>query len=231
MSRTWTSRIGLVGLALVAGLTGCQNALYTDNQNYRRENTELRSRNQALSERVTSLESELGTRPDAGQVAELQAGLSERDRLIADLQSRLRTPAAGGAAAPGIEGIETEFNSATGEMTVRVPGDVLFDAGVATLKPGARATLDKIAAALNADYAGKAVRVEGHTDSDPLVRTRAQWGDNRNLSAARAIAVTRYLEGKGVDPKRLAAVGVGEHRPRGNDKAKNRRVEIVVVTR
>ncbi|MFT3787708.1 MAG: hypothetical protein QM770_16320 [Tepidisphaeraceae bacterium] len=43
--------------------------------------------------------------------------------------------------------------------------------------------------------------------------------------------MTRYLEGKGIDAKHLAAVGYGEFKPRGDDKGKNRRVEIVVVTR
>ena len=210
----------------VASLTaaGCQNALHDDN-------LKLHAQNRELQDRVRSLESELGTRPDAGQVAGLQTEIANRDARISELEQQLRTQPAGQAPTPGIEGIETEFNRASGELTVRVPGDVLFDAGVATLKPSARNTLDRIVTALKDEFPGKQVRVEGHTDSDPLNRTRQTWTDNRNLSVQRALAVTRYLESKGVDSKLLAAVGYGEHQPRGNDKAKNRRVEIVVMTR
>jgi len=220
---------GVCGAALLSGV-GCQNALHD-------QNLALHKQNRELQDRVRALEGELGNRPDAGQVAGLQQELATRDARLASLQQQLQNPppapaGGGGEPAPaGIEGIETEFDRATGEMTVRVPGDVLFDPGVATLKPSARGTLDTIAAALNRDYAGRPVRVEGHTDADPLVKTRQQWTDNRGLSAARALAVARYLESKGVDPKRLAAAGMGEHQPRGGDKAKNRRVEIVVVTR
>lgn len=228
MNRSWM----MLTLALFASMTavGCKNALYDDNQRYREQNSELQEQNATLNQRNAALEEELGRRPDASQVAGLQSSLADREAKIRDLEAKLRTQPAG-APTPGIEGIETEYDAATGEMTVRVPGDVLFDPGVATLKPGSKATLDKIAAALNGDYSGKQVRVEGHTDSDPLQRTRAQWIDNRALSSARAIAVTRYLESKGVSPKRIASIGYGEYHPRGSDKSKNRRVEIIVVTR
>lgn len=226
MIRSWK----MLTLALFVSTTvGCKNALYDDNQRYRAQNTELQEQNATLNQRNAALEEELGRRPDASQVAGLQSSLAEREAKIAELEAKLRTP--GAEASPGIDGIETEYDAAKGEMTVRVPGDVLFDPGAATLKPSAKATLDKIAQALKTDYAGKEIRVEGHTDSDPLKRTRSQWGDNRMLSSARAIAVTRYLESKGIDPKRIASIGYGEFHPRGSAKAKNRRVEIVVVMR
>ena len=213
-----------LGMTALTSLVGCQNALHDDN-------LKLHAQNRELQERVDALTGELGTRPDASQVQGLQADIASRDAKIAELQTQLKTPVAGEAPAPGIEGIETSFNKANGELTVRVPGDVLFDSGVATLKSTAKGTLDKIAAALKKDYDGKPLRVEGHTDSDPLVKTKAQWTDNRNLSMARALAVTRYLEGKGVDAKLIETGGFGQYHPVGNEKSKNRRVEIVVVTK
>lgn len=222
MKSSWTKLVGLAFIGLVSA--GCQNSLHDDN-------LKLHTQNRELQNRVNSLESELGNRPDASQVSELQTELASRDSKIADLESKLRTQPANEAPTPGIEGIETEYNASTGEMTVRVPGDVLFDSGVATLKNSAKSTLDKIASALKSDYEGKAMRVEGHTDNDPLIKTKAQWTDNRNLSLARALAVTRYLEGKGIAGKQIETAGFGEYHPRGNDKSKNRRVEIVVVTK
>jgi chemotaxis protein MotB len=220
-----TSRTKLLGLAAIGLLAGgCQNSLHDDN-------LKLHSQNRELQDRVRSLEGELGNRPDAAQVSTLQGEIANRDAKIAELEQKLKTQPAGEAPTPGIEGIETSFDARTSEMTVRVPGDVLFDPGVATLKNTARGTLDKIATALKSDYSNKPLRVEGHTDADPLVKTKQQWTDNRNLSMARALAVTRYLESRGVDPKLIATAGFGEYHPRGNEKSKNRRVEIVVVTR
>ena len=213
------------GAAASVSAVGCQNSLHDDN-------LKLHTQNRELQQRVRSLEGELGNRPDATQVAGLQGEIANRDARIAELEQQLKAPpAAGEAPTPGIEGIETDFNKANGELTVRVPGDVLFDPGVAVLKSGAKSTLDKIARALRDEFGSKPVRVEGHTDADPLQRTRTQWTDNRNLSMARALAVTRYLESKGVDPKLIATSGFGEYHPRGSEKSKNRRVEIVVVTR
>ena len=219
------SRMKLLSLAAAGfGAVGCQNALHDDN-------LKLHSQNRELQGRVDALEGELGKRPDSSQVNGMQGEIAARDARIAELEQQLRTQPKGEAPTPGIEGIETEYNKSTGEMTVRVPGDVLFDSGVATLKPSAHATLDKIAASLKGQYGGKPLRIEGHTDADPLVKTKQQWTDNRNLSLARALAVTRYLQGKGVAPKLIETAGFGEYHPRGGDKSKNRRVEIVVVTK
>ncbi|HPZ81513.1 MAG TPA: OmpA family protein, partial [Candidatus Atribacteria bacterium] len=63
----------------------------------------------------------------------------------------------------------------------------------------------------------------------------SQFPSNWELSAARAIAVLRYLvEEKGLPPERLMAVGYGEYRPLAPNvdeehRQKNRRVEIVIL--
>lgn len=128
-----------------------------------------------------------------------------------------------------VPGTETTQDPVAGTMTVRVPGDVLFDAGKAAVREGAKATLDKVAAALKKDYSGKQIRVEGHTDSDPIRVSR--WKSNQELSTARAEAVKKYLVSKGVDASLVSVQGLGSDKPKSNDKAQNRRVEIIVVTR
>jgi flagellar motor protein MotB len=130
----------------------------------------------------------------------------------------------------GLEGIEVVRDDRAGTVTVRVPGDVLFDAGKATLKDSSRSTLNKIASALKKDYSGKRVFVVGHTDSDPITKTKGIWEDNLDLSAARARAVNKYLIDQGVSPKLLGAQAMADTQPRQN-KAQSRRVEIVVSTR
>ena len=94
----------------------------------------------------------------------------------------------------------------------------------------AKSTLDKVALSLKKDYAGKKVRIEGHTDADPIKYSK--WKSNQDLSVARAAAVKAYLVKKGVDPSIIVAQGYGSDKPKSTkDKAVNRRVDIVVAMR
>tara|TARA_Y100000739_G_scaffold227434_1_gene236946 strand:- start:495 stop:1718 length:1224 start_codon:yes stop_codon:yes gene_type:complete len=80
------------------------------------------------------------------------------------------------------------------------------------------------------------LRVDGHTDNTPL-KPGAAYKDNWELSQARALSVVRYMsEELGVEAKKLAATGFGEHRPNDSRdtevaRAKNRRIEIKLTER
>jgi chemotaxis protein MotB len=110
----------------------------------------------------------------------------------------------------------------------------LFDSGRAKLKPTAEATLQKVVADIRQTYADKMILVIGHTDTDPLVRTKGVWEDNLDLSANRGMTVFREMQKLGLDPKRMIAGGQGEYSPRTSNetkegKSQNRRVQIVAV--
>jgi chemotaxis protein MotB len=77
------------------------------------------------------------------------------------------------------------------------------------------------------------LQVEGHTDNVPIA-TNA-FPSNWELSAARAASVVHFLARQGVEPSRMAAVGMGEHHPIADNtdaqgRAANRRVTVVVLT-
>lgn len=116
-------------------------------------------------------------------------------------------------------------------LTVRFLDNVLFDLGRAELRPDATALLDSVGGALK--NTPRFVRVEGHADNLPI--NTVQFPSNWELSAARSIAVTRYLiEKHGADPRRLASLGYGEFRPlysntTEENRSKNRRVDIVIL--
>ncbi|MBE7453983.1 MAG: OmpA family protein [Kofleriaceae bacterium] len=56
-----------------------------------------------------------------------------------------------------------------------------------------------------------------------------RFASNWEPSSARALTVVHYLQQEAkVDPRRLAAVAFGEYRPAARQKAKNRRIEIVL---
>jgi len=220
--------LGVAGLCVLTAATGCKSKMHD-------ENVALHSQNRELQDRNRQLEAERDARPDASALAAKDAELAKKQAEIADLQNQLRQPAPAQAGAPasdpGIAGIETSFNKDTGEMTVTLPGDVLFDSGRATLKDSSRSTLNKVAAAIKKNYAGKKVLVDGHTDSDPISKTKTMWKDNLDLSAERARVVGKYLADQGVAANSLGTRGFGDTKPRGGDKSRNRRVEIVVATR
>ena len=161
----------------------------------------------------------------------MQKEIADRDAKIRELQTNLtRGSGASGAADPSLAGIEATYDAKAGTLTVNLPGDVLFDAGKATLKPTALGTLDKVASAIKKDYSGKAVRVDGYTDSDPITKTRNQWDDNWDLSYGRAKSVMQYLTSHGVDPHAISIAANGSNKPKGSKPA-SRRVEVVVLTR
>jgi outer membrane protein OmpA-like peptidoglycan-associated protein len=112
-------------------------------------------------------------------------------------------------------------------LAVTFKSDMMFDTGSATLKPGAYDELDRVARVLN-NYPQTRIQVEGHTDSV------GSETSNQVLSERRADAVRNALVSRGVDPRRISAIGYGESRPiAGNDneggRQLNRRVQITII--
>ena len=78
------------------------------------------------------------------------------------------------------------------------------------------------------------LQIEGHTDNVPI--STKEFPSNWELSAARAASVVHFLARQGVEPWRMAAVGLGEHRPIAENadekgRATNRRVTVVILTK
>jgi outer membrane protein OmpA-like peptidoglycan-associated protein len=104
-------------------------------------------------------------------------------------------------------------------------GDVLFDTGQATLKPGATLALNRLATFLNANPQTRII-IEGHTDN------RGSEEYNEVLSERRARAVATELLSRGISADQLQTLGRGKGYPvASNDtpegRQQNRRVEIV----
>ena len=129
---------------------------------------------------------------------------------------------------------EVVISELKGKLTVNMLNAILFDSGKAEVKPAGLVVLQKLVDILKS-AGDKMIRVEGHTDTNRIVgELTRKYPTNWELSAARAINVTRYLQQQGVDPTILAAVAYGEYKPVApNDteegKAKNRRTEIILV--
>ena len=129
-----------------------------------------------------------------------------------------------------------------GRADVRVVGDrfvfqseVLFGAGEAAISTEGEGELAKLADAIKelesqipADV-NWVLRIDGHTDKRPI--NTPEFPSNWELSAARSIAVTKYLVAAGVSAQHLVAAGFGDSRPidAGETEeayARNRRIEF-----
>ena len=118
-------------------------------------------------------------------------------------------------------------------LVMRLSENALFESGVASISPQALPLIEKIGIIIaKTTYL---VRIEGHTDDDPIHTTL--FPSNWELSTARAVNVLRhFIEHHQIDSQRLAAEGFGEYHPLvANDtpenRAKNRRVEIIFIRR
>ena len=116
-------------------------------------------------------------------------------------------------------------------VEVEIRTDILFPSGVAILSAEAQSILQQLAETLKPFP--NPIRVEGHTDDRPI-RSSA-FPSNWELSAARAASVVHLFTRSGMDPRRLAVVGLGENRPaESNDTEQgrnmNRRVLLVILS-
>ena len=127
------------------------------------------------------------------------------------------------------EGTGVDVTQDGDAIKVNLPNGITFPVDNATIQPGFRATLDKIAQSL-IQYPNSLIDVYGFTDS-----TGAD-SYNLQLSERRAQAVADYLIGRGVPAARIAAKGFGEDPDyfiSNNDteegRAANRRVELKII--
>lgn len=123
-----------------------------------------------------------------------------------------------------------------GKLTVNMEAAILFDSGKADVKEDGLVILQKMVDTLKA-VKDKAIRIEGHTDNVQITGALTRiFPSNWELSAARAINVTKYLQQQGIDASILSATAFGEFKPVADNttkegRAKNRRIEITLVAK
>ena len=119
-----------------------------------------------------------------------------------------------------------------GNIAIVLPSDISFGAGSKELTPAGKKAVEGLISELNGNFAGHSIRIEGHTDADPI--KRSNFKDNWELGSERALSVVRHLTAGGIPGERLTAVSRADTMPVADNKsnegkAKNRRVEVVVL--
>ena len=201
-----------------------------------------------LNQQLGALRRQISILNDALEASESRE--SESKSQISDLGRRLNSALA--QRVQELARFRSEFfgrlrNILSQRSDIRVVGDrfvfqseVLFPKGSASINPAGLEQIGKLAAAITEletqipDDIAWVLRVDGHTDNDPIRSTTFQ--SNWELSSARAIAVVRLLMEEGVAPNRLVAAGFGEFQPIApgdseEAKARNRRIELKLTER
>jgi len=217
------SKIAVALMALSMLAVGCCDKEKKQIAYLTQQNLDLSNKSKDLQSQIASArtrESQLMSQMDS---KDLQVTALQTENR--DLKQKLTATAPAGKPGPGAEITVYKETVAT---------DVLFGAGRATLSTAGKSRLSRTVSLLRSRYPGMVVRVYGYTDSDPIKRTRKLWTDNLDLSANRAMAVTRYLISKGINAEHIETVAMGAtHFVASNStktgKSKNRRVEIAVV--
>lgn len=149
-------------------------------------------------------------------LASLATGIKPRHSGLSPAFSGLRIP--GVDVSQGREGV-----------TLRIDDSLLFSSGRAQLTDQGRGVVASLVDVLDT-FDGQ-ISVEGHTDNLPIATVR--YPSNWELSAARAIAVLRHLQTRGLAATHMRAVGYADTQPMQNNatpegRAANRRVELVL---
>jgi outer membrane protein OmpA-like peptidoglycan-associated protein len=186
-----------------------------------REREAAAAREQAEQAQVQVRQAEM-----ARKEAESRAAMLEHDRLEKERQNTAQAEL--GAE---VKRLESELADMRAKQTDRgwiltLKNELLFDAGGASLKPGAQRALDNLAQFLT-KYPDRDIAIEGFTDST------GSKDLNQQLSEKRAWAVKAALVARGIQSTRIDARGYGPSFPVASNETPtgrqlNRRVEIVI---
>jgi outer membrane protein OmpA-like peptidoglycan-associated protein len=193
--------------------------------------TQLQSANQAWESGEGAIEAAHRADLATSQVEVARAAAQSRKSQaeVAELGGQ-RDKVLRQAAEAQVDTLQQQLASLQAQQTERgivlTVGDVLFDVGQATLKPGAVNEIVRLAQFLQENPERK-VRIEGHTDSTGAITT------NLVLSQRRAEAVADTLVAAGVPRSRIVATGLGPDFPVASNataagRQQNRRVEVVI---
>jgi len=198
----------------------------------------------ALNQEITRLQGELTGAQSAlatkiKESGALQADIEKMRQALRELEERkAQTEASLRAYRDLVARFQSMIDSGTlkvkvvdGRMIVELATDILFPSGSATLSADGASTIKAVAQVL-ASIPGRDFQIAGHTDNVPIASER--FPSNWELGAARSITVTRLLVESGLPADRVSASSYADTQPVDSNetkegKARNRRIEIVVV--
>jgi chemotaxis protein MotB len=156
------------------------------------------------------------------RVNELEDAIRKKDAKIQLLKARVAN------ALRNFENQGLTVVQKNGKIYVSLEAKLLFNSGSTKVEEEGKAALVELARVLETERDLEIV-VEGHTDTDKLTSSVSPK-NNWELSVLRATSVVELmLANSSMVPAQIMAAGRGEFHPVDpNDKAKNRRIEIII---
>jgi chemotaxis protein MotB len=230
--------------AALAAANDQKGKLFSDLNDQEKLSAEQKANIVRLTAELASVKDELAKL--SAQLDAADAKAKDQQAQIVDLGQRLNR-----ALASKVEELaryRSEFfgklrEALAGQRDVQIVGDrfvfqseVLFPSGSADLQPRGEKQLASVAQRL-IDISAKipkdikwVLQVDGHTDDKPI--KTAEFPSNWELSAARAIAVVKFLHKQGIPYDHLVAAGYGQYQPISTtDNSLNRRIELKLTNR
>jgi chemotaxis protein MotB len=220
-------RLRALNDALESSATDRMSAINEENKALLADMKRIREELQAKEDALLKLEQDLNARSAelearSQRVEELESLLAARESAAEALRSKLAQ------ALLGFQDQGLSVEQRDGKVYVSLEAQLLFPSGSTAIDPNGRRALEDLAQAI-ADVTDLEIIVEGHTDSDQL-RSPNIPRNNWELSVLRSTAVIDILTSAGVPPIALSAAGRSEFHPVDpDDKAKNRRIEIILA--
>ncbi len=179
-------------------------------------------------ESLKLLERELALRKkeiEAGEnrIKDLEAMIAAKEKAVKDLQEKVSN------ALMSFKDKGLTVEEKNGRVYVSLEAKLLFAPLSYTVDKEGKEALIKLAKILESQN-DLEVLVEGHTDTDPIKSTSVPV-DNWELSVLRSTSVVKLmLKESKMNPKKITAAGRSEFLPvSDSDKAKNRRIEVILI--
>lgn len=194
-------------------------ALEKGNKDLKDQVKSLSEQNEDLTQKVVNLEETLARA--SKKTKEVEKTSNTYQQLLEEMKGEI---------AQG----QITIKELKGKLTMDVVDKILFASGEAKVKKEGLDVLNRVVDILK-NVKDKNIRVEGHTDNVPITSRLAKvYPTNWELSAARAINVSKYLQQQGIDPAILSATAYGEYQPVADNatpegRAKNRRIAIILL--
>lgn len=211
----------LVGIAALLLLSGCaSNEIKEENADLKQQVEQLQTRNQQ----------EAQLRQDYADKLQASQNLSTTEKAraraeVAALRKDLRQ---------ALEVNEVNIQRLANLTVIDIQHSVLFKSGQAELSQEGKAVVSEIAEVFK-EYPGFHMRIEGHTDDQPIhAKLKARYASNWELSGARAATVVKYMiYALGVPGENLSIAGYADYRPIAENntdagRAQNRRIRAVL---
>lgn len=193
--------------------------------------TELTATEQALREKEAQLDDLAATLNEkSAMLNDREARVNELEQMISaneESARELKNKIANALLAFKDKGLSVEHKN--GRVYVNLEAKLLFASGSDKVEKEGKNALMQLANAIDSQK-DLSILVEGHTDKDKI-GGGMPYKDNWDLSVMRATSVVRILtEYSSIEPEILTAAGRGEYMPIDEaDKAKNRRIEIILT--